>query len=258
MDSGLVDPLTDPRRLVAMTAVHNFRDLGGYPARDGMLTRWRTLFRADGLHRLEGDDLEVVRTLGLRTVIDLRSQGELDLRGTFPHHEIDVTFAHLPVIDTTWQAEEHVSKSDHDFLVWAYRDMLDIGAERFARAIDQLAAPGALPAVFHCAAGKDRTGVLAALILGALGVPRSVVLADYALTAEGIERMRAWALQESPELADRMVETPSAFMAALPEAMGEVLDGITAEHGSVEQYVLHIGAAPASLEALAEHLLVAP
>jgi protein-tyrosine phosphatase len=258
MESGLVDPITDPRRLVAMTAVHNFRDLGGYPARDGSVTRWRTLFRADGLYRLEGDDVEVVRALGLRTVIDLRSQAELDLRGTFPQHQIDVNFAHLPVIDTTWEADAHLSKSDHEFLVWAYRDMLEVGAARFARAIDELAAPGALPAVFHCAAGKDRTGVLAALVLGSLGVPRSVVLADYALTADGMERMRAWAMQESPEFAERMAETPSAFMAALPEAMGEVLDGITAEHGSIEQYVLHIGVDPASIGTLADHLLAAP
>lgn len=258
MEHALVDPLVDPRRLVELEAVHNFRDLGGYPARDGMITRWRTLYRADGLHRLGGSDLEVVRTLGLRTVIDLRSQAELDERGTFPHHEIDVTFSHLPVIDQTWDHDEVQEMDDHQFLVWAYREMLDVGAARFAQAFDDLARPGALPAVFHCAAGKDRTGLLAALILGVLGVPRPVVLADYALTAHGMRRMQEWAAREFPEMADRMQETPSAFLAALPEALGEVLAGLEAEHGGIDRYVRSIGVADGSVDSLATQLLVSP
>ncbi len=255
MESPVLELVADPRRLVGLEAVHNFRDLGGYPARDGSVTRWRTLFRADGLHRLTGSDIDVVRALGLRTVIDLRTQLEVDERGTFPRQHIEVNFAHLPVIDSTWAHEEHVSRSDHEFLAWAYADMLRVGAARFARAMDELAAPGALPAVFHCAAGKDRTGVLAALILGTLGVPRHVVLADYALTADGMQRMRAWAERHFPELASRMAETPSAFLAALPEALGEVLDAIDASHGSIEHYVLSIGVAPESVASLAEQLL---
>jgi protein-tyrosine phosphatase len=258
MESGLVDPIADPRRIVRLDAVHNFRDLGGYPARDGLVIRWRQVFRADGLYRLTDADIDTIRTLGLRTVIDLRTPHELELRGTFPHDRVEVSFTHHPVIDTTWAIEEHLDKEAHEFLVWAYRDMLAQGSHRFARAIEQLAEPGALPAVFHCAAGKDRTGVLAALLLSALGVPRRIVLADYALTAGAMERMRDWALREYPEAAAQMAETPSAFMAALPEAMGEVLDEIDAEHGSVETYVRHIGVRPQTIDALADHLLVQP
>jgi protein-tyrosine phosphatase len=258
MESGLVDPLVDPRRIVQLDAVHNFRDLGGYPARDGRVTRWRQLYRADGLYRLGDADLEVVRALGLRTVIDLRTSEELIERGTFPHQAIEVVFTHHPVIDTTWDLHEHVDKSAHDFLVWAYRDMLRVGSGTLGRAITDLAAPGALPAVFHCAAGKDRTGVLAALLLSALGVPRNVVLADYALTAGGMERMRAWAVREMPEYAEKMAETPSAFMAALPEAMGEVLAEVDAVHGSVGDFVRSIGVSADTIETLAASLLVDP
>ncbi len=258
MESGLVDPIVDPRRIVQLDAVHNFRDLGGYPARDGLVIRWRQVYRADGLSRLTDDDVEVIRSLGLRTVIDLRTRHELDQRGTFPHHRVEVSFSHHPIIDTTWEAEDHLDKEAHEFLVWAYRDMLSQGAHRFARAIEELAAPGALPAVFHCAAGKDRTGVLAALLLSALGVPRPVVLADYALTAGAMERMRAWAAREYPEYAAQMADTPSAFMAALPEAMGEVLAGIDADHGSIEAYIHHIGVRPESIDVLADALLGEP
>ncbi len=70
------DPLPgidDPRRLVRLDAVHNFRDLGGYPTVDGRTTRWGLVYRADGLYRLTDTDLDVVRRLGLRSVIDLRT-----------------------------------------------------------------------------------------------------------------------------------------------------------------------------------------
>lgn len=252
----LPDVGSDPRRLVPLAAVHNFRDMGGYPAAGGRTTRWRTLFRADGLHRLAGDDLEVIRTLGLRTVIDLRSPAELEERGTFPHDLHPVDFHHVPVIDSTWKLA-HLTDADNDpvaFLEWAYNDMLREGPHRFAQAIEQLSQAEAFPAVFHCAAGKDRTGVLAMLLLGSLGVPREYIIADYALTVDGIERMRAWALREAPEMSERMADTPSAFMAALPEAMARLIDTIC-EDGSIFDYTLSLGVTPGALERLAGQLL---
>ena len=76
--------VNDPRRLIALDGVHNFRDMGGYPTVDGRTTRWGRLYRADGLFRLTTDDVEALRPLGLRTVVDLRTQEEIDLRGRFP------------------------------------------------------------------------------------------------------------------------------------------------------------------------------
>ncbi|MGD9999912.1 MAG: tyrosine-protein phosphatase [Ilumatobacteraceae bacterium] len=260
MSSGavdsVVDPSADPRRRVPLESVHNFRDLGGYPARDGAVTRWHVLYRADGLHRMTAADVEIVRALRLRTVVDLRSPGELERWGSFPRDLIDVELVHAPVIDRTWDHDAADERTDHEFLVWAYRDMLAIGAPRFARAIDELARPGALPAVFHCAAGKDRTGLLAALLLESLGVPRPVVLVDYGLTAASMHRMREWLAVNQPELAARMASAPPALLAAVPSALGEVLDGLDAEHGGVREYLRSIGVAAASLDALADQLLV--
>jgi protein-tyrosine phosphatase len=251
----LPDVGSDPRRLIALDAVHNFRDMGGYPAADGRVTRWRTLFRADGLYRLAGDDLDAVRPLGLRTVIDLRSPLELEERGTFPHHLHPVDFHHVPVIDSTWLGLDAAATDDPvAFLQWAYHDMLREGPQRFAQAVEQLSQVDAFPAVFHCAAGKDRTGVLAMLLLGSLGVPHEYIVADYALTAQGVERMMVWAKREAPEMWERMADTPSAFMAALPEAMSRVINTICA-NGSIRDYTLSLGVTPAALDRLAEHLL---
>src|SRR5688500_754674 len=113
------------RRHVVLQAVHNFRDLGGYTTDGGHRTRWGVLYRADGLGRLSTSDFDTIRRLGLRTVIDLRSADEVRERGRFPHHELDVDYAHHPILDVLWP-DDHAAHfgDDREFLVWAYRQML--------------------------------------------------------------------------------------------------------------------------------------
>ena len=255
--TDLVDDLDSaPQRLVALEAVHNFRDLGGYATADGRTTLWRRLYRADGLYRLTPADVVALEPLGLRTVIDLRSAPELDERGRFPVDAHPVVFHHLPIVDKTWahgDAPEY--ERDEDFLIWAYQEMLTIGAPRFAAAFEVLAEPGALPAVFHCAAGKDRTGLLAALLLGSLGVSHDDVVADYELTVAGMARFREWAAREWPEWIERMATVPPAYTAALPEAMSHILDELCEQHGTIRDYVRSIGVSDNTLTTLESVLL---
>ncbi len=258
VDVTIVD---DPDRLVVLDGVHNFRDLGGYVLGDGRTIGWGRLFRADGLYRLSDSDLDLLDAIGIRTVIDLRSGPEIEQYGTFPFERYPVAFHALSIIDATWH-DAHVPTFDEseqgevDFLTWAYRDMLAVGGDRFAQAIHQLAVPAAAPAVFHCAAGKDRTGVLAALVLGGLGVHRDVIVADYGLTRAGMERMRTWVESNHPDMAARMNETPSFMLAAHPQAMANTLDELVAEHGSIRNYLATIGVGEAILDALADALTV--
>ncbi|MFN3256048.1 MAG: tyrosine-protein phosphatase [Ilumatobacter sp.] len=249
----------DARRVIPLSAVHNFRDLGGYRIADGRTIAWGRLFRADGLQRLTSDDLGVLDALGVRTVIDLRTGQELDEHGRFPVEKYPADFHHLPIIDATWMRDEVPDFPDDeggsiDFLVWAYRDMLERGGDRFAMALHLLTLPGAAPAVFHCAAGKDRTGILAALILGALGVSEEAIIADYALTGAAMDRMRAWVLANHPEMASQMGETPSFMLAAHPDAIRQILTDLIAEHGSIRGYVSSIGVGTAELAELADAL----
>ncbi len=252
----LPDIGSDPRRLVRLDAVHNFRDMGGYPTADGRTTRWRRLFRADGLYRLTPEDLEVIRGLGLRTVIDLRTFLELDERGTFPHDQHPVAFHHVPVIDSTWSAADAEQATDAaDFLEDAYLSILDQGSARLAEAFTMLCEPDALPAVFHCAAGKDRTGMLAMMVLGCLDVSDEYIVADYALTAEGMERMREWAKREYPELFERIAAGPAVFSSAVPEAMMRMIGHLRQRHGSILEFVLGLGVSPDAIEHLRRELL---
>src|SRR5436190_12992552 len=173
-DMGTVQGMSavELTRHVRLDAAFNFRDLGGYPTGDGRQTRWRSLFRADGLHRLTEADLAIMRGIGLCTVIDLRTESELTERGRFPVDAHPVGYHHLSLMDVIWDPAQAPPAHEPatEFLLTRYIEMIGGAEERFAEAFRILGRPHALPAVFHCAAGKDRTGVLAGLLLSSLGV----------------------------------------------------------------------------------------
>jgi len=244
-------------RHVVLESAFNFRDLGGYPAGQGRRTRWRTLFRADGLHRLTEPDLEILRRLGLCTVIDLRTENELVERGRFPIDSHPVGYHHLSLMDVIWDPAQAPAAHEPatQFLLDRYIEMVSRAEDRVAEAFRILAAPGALPGVFHCAAGKDRTGVLAGLLLSTLGVSDEDVVADYALTALAMARMQERWAAESEESRAALAATPAAFMAADPLAMAGLLGLIAQEHGSSRAYVRSLGVDDEVLAALEDALL---
>ena len=250
--------LDHPDRLVQMEQVHNFRDLGGYPTASGATTKWRTLFRADGLHRLRAAaDIEIVQTFGLKSVIDLRTKREQQEQGIFPLDEIEVDFHHVSIVDATWSDSKETPQIEDpvEFLVWGHRDLLEIGSEKFALAMKILSDQGNVPAVFHCAAGKDRTGVLAALILSTVGVPDNIICADYGLTQRSIEKTISWAKLHYPEMATRWTEINPVYLAAEPQAMQVILDDLVSAHGSVINYVRSLGVSNSEIESLSTLLL---
>jgi protein-tyrosine phosphatase len=241
-------------RDIALVDTFNLRDLGGYLTVDGHRVRWRRLFRGAGLQRLDGEDLETVRALGVVTAIDLRTDGEVRATGTYPFASLAATFHHLPMIERIWDLTEAEEVEPHEYLLARYRDMLAEGTPTVATVMDILARRDALPAVFYCAAGKDRTGVLAALLLDALGVEPKAIVADYHLSKERVERIRARALATRGE-ASTMVAQPPAFMQAPAAAMELLLAWIREAHGSTPEYLASIGVAPDTLDALRGALL---
>jgi protein-tyrosine phosphatase len=250
--------LDHPDRLVQMEQVHNFRDLGGYPTASGATTKWRTLFRADGLHRLRAAaDIEIVQTFGLKSVIDLRTKREQREQGIFPLEDIEVDFHHVSIVDATWSDSKETPQIEDpvEFLVWGYRDLLEIGSEKFALAMKILSDQENVPAVFHCAAGKDRTGVLAALILSTVGVSDDIICADYGLTQRSIEKTISWAKLHYPEMATRWTEINPVYLAAEPQAMQVILNDLVSAHGSVINYVRSLGVSESEIQSLSALLL---
>ena len=225
-------------RHIPCDGVFNLRDLGGYPAANGRRTRWRTLFRADGLHRSTPGD-EATMRLGWRTVLDLRTLAERDL-GAFAGDGIDVL--HLPVLRETWDALQQDGSDDAiAFLTARYLDMAEQGAGAIATAFEVLASPTRLPAVFHCSAGKDRTGVVAALVLATIGVHDDDIAVDYALSERAMAQLVAWLTARRPDLTDHMAQQPAALLACPPGAIRGFLASLRDRYGSTDGYLAAIG-----------------
>jgi protein-tyrosine phosphatase len=238
-------------RLIALEGAVNFRDLGGYRAGGGMRTRWRVLFRADGLGDLTEADLDVLRSLGIRTVVDLRSGDELE-RGRYDVDAHPVAFHHFPIIERLPDPEEFDRRPG--LLGSQYQEMLRDAGAQIVAALGVLADPDALPAVFHCSAGKDRTGVLSAMVLSLLGVDEEVVVADYALSGGAMTRLRAKLLLKYPDSRD-VIENIDEVFSADPAQMELLLDHLREQHESAGAYVAAQGGAPELVERLRASLL---
>jgi len=251
-----LDLVTHPDRQLHFEGAFNFRDLGGYRGRAGQTVRWRTVYRADALHRLPDDELDQLAAMGVRSVLDLRTVSEVE-QGCLRCDHLGIVLHHMPVLGEVWEPRRLDADADAgDVLGSLYVDMLGVGAPALAGSLRVLADRRQVPAVFHCAGGKDRTGVLAAVLLALLGVDDDVIVADYALTAVTMTRLVARRRRDRPEALTAMEDQPPAYLATPPEAMRRVLDHVRREHGSMVGYVRSIGLELEVVEALHAALLV--
>ena len=244
-------------RRVELDGPANFRDLGGYPAGTRYLRRGR-VFRSDSLsHMSDADVRRVVDELGVATVVDLRAGHEVETYGHGPLGSAGVVVHHMPIADETRpdRVERPPDAPDPASLTLdaIYLIMLDRYADRFVGVLRMLADETKHPIVFHCAAGKDRTGLVAALLLSLLRVDDETIAADYALTSEHIEelleRHRARAEAGSP------VEVRDAFFAAEVAVMRSLLVEMRNRYGSAEAYLESHGLEPEAVSALRASLL---
>jgi protein-tyrosine phosphatase len=236
----------DPSRALDLEGCVNFRDLGGYRTADGRRIRWRHLLRADGLHKLSEADRTQLIELGLATVIDLRTVDEAQDRGRFPVDAVPVTYIDLPLFDVLPSPEEFTSWREASYVAERYVQMVTEGGAVLTRSIEALATPGALPAVFHCSAGKDRTGVLAALTLAFLGVPDQTIVDDYALSAAAMERLLENIKAEYPDAVEEVERYAPSILHVMPETMVEFLAAMRAEYGSYDALAQRLGVVEAT------------
>jgi protein-tyrosine phosphatase len=241
---SLPDADAEPSRALSLEGCFNFRDLGGYPAADGTRTRWRRLFRADGLTRLTEGDLEIFQELGVATVIDLRTVLEVETQGRFMWDIDGIAYHHLPLTDTLPGEEQAPEWHLPRFVTARYLQMLSEGAETVAGAIRLLAESDRQPAVFHCSVGKDRTGVLAAVVLGCLGVPDDAIIEDYALSYVAMVRILEDLKVRYPDSQEVVERYRPVILSADPASMAGFVEGVRRTYGSFASLagVLGVGA----------------
>jgi protein-tyrosine phosphatase len=193
----------------------------------------------------------VLRDLGLRTVVDLRTGTELERHGRGLLIDEPVRHVHLSVLPVESGESVAAPPPVGNDLAERYLWYLEVGTPSLVAAVRLLADPAALPLVFHCAAGKDRTGVLSALVLSCLGVGRDVIVDDYVQTAAGLElileRLRGPAsgydLQGDPRVT---IEAAT---------MERFLDGLERRYGDATGWARSAGVDDATLDALRTTLL---
>ena len=240
-------------RRIELDGCVNFRDLGGYPTSDGRTVRWRTLFRSDALHALTPGDVRQLTEIGLSDIVDLRSSFELNNEGRGLLGKEPIAFHHTPLFDGDPQAGNRSAPTNMS-LGERYLGLMFVGQKKIANVVRILAAARG-GAVYHCAAGKDRTGVLSAVLLGALGVPDELIVADYALSAERIDAIIA-RVMSMKGYEDALRHMPEDTLHAKPETMEKVVSEITARYGSMEGYLRDAGVDDSVLERLRAKCLV--
>jgi protein-tyrosine phosphatase len=247
-----------PNRFLDLEGPLNFRDLGGYPVGRDRFVRTGLLFRSDGLDTLTlGDAQRLMDDFQLSTVVDLRSEEELARTGPSLLEQGGVGVHHLPIVDRT----QEFFGDGAPRISAAYLRIIADAEERFVAAV-QLLANLEGPAVFHCAAGKDRTGLLAVFVLDLLGVDDDLIADDYALTADIMPKFRqriARRMENEPGLRKRMEgRTPEVLdemLSARASTIHLVLTALRAEYGSVENWLVQKGLSTSAPDQLRHRLI---
>lgn len=250
----LDDELSIAERWIPLEGSRNFRDIGGYRTEDGARLRWRQLFRSDALGGLSATDAALLRDgLGICSVVDLRHARECERKGMAPIADgVDVRLFHLPLNREDVPDDDPLPDLDDlgTVYLWIARGVGPV----LARVLQCIAADDTTPMVFHCAAGKDRTGIVAATLMTLLGVPDDTIAADYALT-----ELVGQAIPDADRAAAfaqyRQHGAPPDALNARPEHMLAFLAGLRRAHGSVRDYLAPFGVGPALVERLRDRFL---
>jgi protein-tyrosine phosphatase len=244
-----------PNRVLALEGATNFRDLGGYLGHGGRAVRWRRLFRSEHLAALTAQDRATLQAAGISRAYDFRGEAE---RASAAYQWPGLSNHHLSIEPTVVQRLRESAAAGHaltpelvaELMKDLYRGLVTTQSHHFATLFEALLQTDS-PLVFHCTAGKDRTGVAAALILLALGVSREDVARDYLLTND--------VFRHTPKASD---ELPAAAAAVLWRVQAGFLDAalqtIEAQHGGVDAYLGGpLGLSAAARQALADRYLAA-
>lgn len=252
-------------RVLPIPGARNLRDMGGYPAADGRKVRRGVLLRGGHLGGVAAEHHPLLQDLGLAAIVDLRTTEEreglpfpADLTNSVDYWTRDYNLSRGDIVamlrDPATQRDDMWQRMIANYRRFPQEQHEGIGA------VLRLLTRGRVPLLVNCTAGKDRTGVTAAIVLSALGVPREIVRADYALTEE-LHDPAGQLFHVDPDgpfayLLEVDREVWKTMMRSAPEFIDAMLDGIDADHGGIEAYLAQAhGIGPEQLAAMRGHLL---
>jgi protein-tyrosine phosphatase len=241
---------------VVLSGTLNFRDVGGVPVGVDRQIAFGRLFRSDTLQFLTAEDVAIlVDTVGLRTDIDLRLDFELDVEGRGLLGDADVELAHLPfhVAGANRPGSATPILRAEDPVVSHYVDYLGHSPQSVAGLITVLGQPHALPALVHCAAGKDRTGIAVAMVLAAVGCTYEDIATEYAAGSHLIPAVME-RLSTMVSYGESLAQLPPDARLTPPEYIERFFIAVTATYGGPIDYLRSHGITDADLQALSDAL----
>lgn len=240
-----------PDRQLSFPNCFNVRDLGGLPTARGATTRWQAFVRADSPYRLTHDSQHALLDYGVRTVIDLRSDIELEEEPNPFRADERVTYHHVSIIDPRDAERLSAAIREQGMLAWN-RLMLDIASGTIGRVMQAIAAAPDGGVMFHCYAGKDRTGLMAMLLLSLAGVSDEDVASDYAESNQYLDALNTRTLARFP---DEIKPRVRANLLSGHDNMCQILDHLHARYGDARQYLLSAGLSAVEIERILKRLV---
>jgi len=261
-------------QVIELDGTTNTRDIGGYLARDQRAVRNGQIIRSEKLSRLTAEDFRALEELGVKTVIDLRTEEEREDAPTVWLGENPPAFHHFPIgdADSGWYAAQSRMIARNRFtpaqslehMAAGYRMIADEGVASYRGLMELVLDESNWPILIHCSAGKDRTGVATAVILEAIGVDRSVIMDEYLLTneigrsAEKAELMERESAKVSSRRRGPSAEAWYPIVGVRPEMLEAFYARVDERYGSMDAFLSEIGVDPAARDALFASLTTAP
>jgi protein-tyrosine phosphatase len=237
-------------RDITLEGACNVRDLGGYPTASGQETAWRKVLRADSLHKLTAADRQELIDLGVSQMIDLRYEEEVAQAPNVFAAGTDVAYTNISLISgnmgiSTEQLPQNLAEM--------YMGMLDDSQQAIRSVMQIIARSKDGIVLYHCTAGKDRTGVISALLLSLAGVSHEVIAQDYALTTERLQAIMPALRAHRP--AQLTEEQYDMFLGSEPEGMLQMLEYMESTYHGADGYLRYIGISPDEIAALKRRMM---
>ncbi len=247
------------QRHLRFKSITNFRDLGGYRTINGKTIPWRRIYRSGEFSRVNPDEYRrLTEEIKLTAIVDLRSNFEVERQGTGLPDGADIKYYNIAFISDGGQTSDVEARR--------YKTFTNMGefyleivrnkgfGEKIVQALEVIAEPKNHPLVFNCAIGKDRTGILAAMLLSSLGVTEKDIIEDYSLSDQYMDELRR-ALESHGDIPADVQRMPDFFWRAAPESMMLLLTTLHQDYGSIAEYLKTMGAEKSLAKRLEKALL---